>query len=169
VELGIAAVPSFGLNSIFVGGDSLHGGPAAAGYVPWRNGASAETAATRISAVRSPAQLIVFAPAARAATGAPATPDAMPYRTDERYGYGELRPPFLTLAGSAWSGQQWKATGRGTVQRVSGGEFDPAGLPICRHGDDRYPVANLDGSTTVESLIELALPSSMRRWSPLAP
>jgi prepilin-type N-terminal cleavage/methylation domain-containing protein len=167
-DLGIAVVPSIGMNSIFVGGDSVHGGAAAAPYVPWNNPDSATIAATRVSAVKNPAQLIVFGPAARANTSGVSNPDS-PYLSDERLGYVELRPPFLELAGNSWLGQQWTTAGLHDVRRLTGVDYTRAGLPVCRHGADLYPVAALDGSTSVESLTELALPSNMRRWSPFAP
>lgn len=186
-ELGIAAVPSFGLNSIFVGGDTSHGGSDVTERHPWLHEGTTldftrskrereRLAAVRFTEVRNPARLIVFGPTARA--DASAEPEYAPYQAPIRntyVGYVELRPPYVqpeSWSGggdwSSWTHEQWKIGTGGRVE--AGNDLDygsgdiGAGLPIARWGRLDYPVANLDGSTTVENLGTLS--QDMRRWSP---
>ena len=55
--------PAFGMNSIFVGGDSKHGGNYVTSRNPWTGSAGEVLAATRMSEVKNPSKLIVSSPA----------------------------------------------------------------------------------------------------------
>jgi prepilin-type N-terminal cleavage/methylation domain-containing protein len=159
---GISERPSFGMNSIFVGGDSLHGGAIAIRH-PWQNDGQDKIAAVRLAEVKNPSRLIVFGPAARA-TGE-STP---PIYDEPGVGFCELRPPYLYIDESSdtWVLPQWGAGQRGLVFATPDldGVDVGAGLPIDRQGRDRMPVAHLDGSTEVEQFGTLS--RDMRRWNP---
>ena len=168
----ISERPSFGLNSIFVGGDSRHGGQAIADRHPWNIVGLDPIAAVRLSEVINPAKLIVFGPAANVDTG---NPDAVYF--EPAVGFCELRAPYLELLAPAnpddtWTMQQWRIVENGAIDQTPSGEYDEgAGLPIARAaGDVLYsgkqpvPVAQLDGSTASEILVELS--ADMRRWYP---
>lgn len=185
-QRGIASVPSFGLNSIFVGGDTSHGGDATAERHPWLHGGTTldftrsrrereRLAAVRFTEVRNPARLLVFGPTARA--DAAADEEHAPYQQPVQgtyLGYVELRPPYIEPVTqgdwSAWQNQQWRIGVGGRIEAGAnldyGGAVIGAGLPIVRWGRSEYPVANLDGSTVVENIGELS--QDMRRWSPFA-
>jgi len=181
-DLGIGGVPSFGLNSIFVGGDTSHGGSAVVSQHPWSGPEGFERtirererlAATRLSEVRNPAQLIVFGPVARANADAGAG-ETDPYEAainDVFLGYVELRAPYTQQVNAdsttAWTNQQWEVGTGGKIVATSSGSYGGggvgAGLPIVRWGTTQYPVANLDGSTSIEDIGVLS--NDMRRWSP---
>jgi prepilin-type N-terminal cleavage/methylation domain-containing protein len=155
---GISERPSFGLNSIFIGGDAFHGGVIASSH-PWQDTLE-KVAATRMSEVRNPSRLIVFGPAARATGGS--TP---PIYDNPGIGYCELRPPYLFLSNDTWITPQWGVGKQGLVYATPdlGGGPD-SGLPIDRAGKDSLPLAHLDGSTVVEQLSTLS--RDMRRWNP---
>lgn len=166
----ISMVPSIGLNSIFLGGDTRHGGTYANERHPWHNdvidGTTEKLAATRYTEVRNPAQVIVFAPTGRAATGGNET-YITPNWTDHPIGYPELRAPFLQRVNGVWiaESRQWRVGRYKEIDRRVTGEYgEGAGLPIMRWGTGVMPVAHLDGSATVED-IEL-LSTDMRRWAP---
>jgi prepilin-type N-terminal cleavage/methylation domain-containing protein len=156
----ISERPTYGLNSIFVGGDSVHGGTSVADQHPWQDN-NPVIGATRFTQVKNPARLIVFGATAKAdASG------AMVY-DDESLGFCEVRPPYLNTDGTMWIDPQWKVAARGLVAQTGTGFYgDPpgAGLPIVRNGNDVIPVGMLDGSTAAEQLSNLA--RDMRRWSP---
>jgi prepilin-type N-terminal cleavage/methylation domain-containing protein len=157
---GISERPSYGLNSIFVGGDSWHGGSYIADLNPWEN-PDAKIAATRLSEVKNPSRLIVFAPTALASTD----PDAV--YEDPEAGFCELRPPYLEYDSNQgeWGLPQWMVGVGGLVGKTSIGEYtDRAGLPIDRNGADMMPIAHLDGSTVVEQFSKVS--RDMRRWDP---
>jgi prepilin-type N-terminal cleavage/methylation domain-containing protein len=150
--------PAFGLNSIFVGGDSVHGGSDVVARNPW-NGTMGKIAATRLTEVKNPSSLIVFAPAARAG-GSPAEPYDQP-----EAGFCELRPPYVLLDNNRWKGAQWLVDAAGRVITSPSGEYsEGAGLPIDRRGVGRIPVVHLDGSATVDEIATLS--GDMRRWNP---
>ncbi len=157
---GISERPTFGLNSIFVGGDSVHGGTYATDRHPWTGDPDViPLAATRFTQVKNPARLIVFGAAAKADAGGTIVYD------DESLGFCELRAPFLTLNPDQWINPQWLVGTGGLVEQTSTGEYaDGAGLPIMRHGNNVLPIGMLDGSTAAESLSNLS--RDMRRWSP---
>jgi prepilin-type N-terminal cleavage/methylation domain-containing protein len=156
---GISERPTYGLNSIFVGGDSMHGGVDIADLNPWTN-PQEKIAAVRLSEVKNPARLIVFAPAALAGNGTA--------YEDAGVGFCELRPPYLDgpdVPSGFWALPQWKVGAHGAVQQTADGQYTAgAGLPIDRSGGDLMPVAHLDGSAVVEQISKLS--RDMRRWNP---
>jgi hypothetical protein len=174
----IAAVPSFGLNSLFLGGDMRHGGPTLAPKRPWelQSGKvavnSERIAALRFTEVRNPSRVIVFAPAARFA-GGPC--ESLPYHFDQnlQMGYPELRPPFILWEDDAvpqrWSLPQWhigRADRVHAPDQIANFYTEGGGVPVVRWGNHQYPVAHLDGSTAVEDIREISV--DMRRWAPQA-
>ncbi len=176
--IGIGRAPSFGMNSIFVGGDSFHGGTDVTDHNPW-TGSEEKLAATRFSEVKNPARLIVFGTAALANNATvPSEPDGsdVVYASEDWLGYVELRPPFTAFdddndngvldPGETWTemSRQWKASIVKVFRTPDGDYAGPTGLPVSRWGANRLPVANLDGSTRVEETSTLAW--DMRRWSP---
>ena len=164
-QYGIAEIPSFGLNSIFLGGDEQHGNDVATNYSPWNTLGNDTIAATRYSEVKSPAQMIVFAPVKQANDAL--NPNQAETLIDWEYGYVELRPPFVTLAaGDIWTDQQWELEGDGSAAKPLVDISRGCGLPIARWGGDSFPVGNLDGSTTNETLTSVS--NDMKRWSPKA-
>ena len=170
--IGIGKAPSFGMNSIFVGGDSFHGGPEVKDHNPW-TGSEEKLAATRFSEVKNPAKLIVFGTAALASASGFVLVDDEVYANDDRWegelGYVELRAPFTVFDADTerWSNQQWAIGKQGSIVRTTTGDYmDSTGLPVSRWGARLLPVANLDGSTGVEETSVLAV--DMRRWSPFA-
>lgn len=182
---GIAMMPAFGLNSIFLGGDTTHGGDAARSYNPISGTGEMDNgdmwAATRLTHVRNPSQVIVFGSVARAN---PNQSDDRLYLTSERMphemGYPELRPPFTDrTTGGQWINWQWcyqcvrDENNRpipGINRNPDEGEYSfggfGAGLPITRWGGTHYPAAQLDGSAGTYDIRQVSM--DMRRWSPFA-
>ncbi len=158
----ISENPSFGLNSIFVGGDSAHRGVES--HNPW-DGTDPEKAATRLSHVVNPTKLIVFAPTAKAAAAASDVYD------DIGSGFCELRAPFLDRPGATWDNQQWLIGTNGRMMQATTGVFGSGGgLPIARTakdvlngGKEPIPVVRLDASTAVQPLVDLS--EDMRHWT----
>jgi prepilin-type N-terminal cleavage/methylation domain-containing protein len=151
--------PAYGMNSIFVGGDSFHGGNDVVARNPW-SGTIGKIAATRLSEVRNPASLVIFAPAALALA---AGPGGEAYDQPEA-GFCELRPPYMLLDSNRWKGAQWVVVEGGHVMTHPSGEYaDGAGLPIDRRGGGSFPVVHLDGSSTIDEIA--ALSGDMRRWN----
>lgn len=171
---GISERPSFGLNSIFLGGDSLHGGAAVNGLHPWTGNSTVEPiAATRLSTVVNPTRVIVFAPTAKADPGgSDAVFDTSVIGRDgTEVGFCELRPPFLDGTGTKWQNRQWMIGAHGLMVATPSDANEGAGLPIARTardmvrgGSEPFPVAHLDVSTSVQPLVELS--NDMRRWDP---
>ncbi|MCH8824505.1 MAG: prepilin-type N-terminal cleavage/methylation domain-containing protein [Planctomycetes bacterium] len=162
---GISERPTFGMNSIFVGGDSVHGGIYATDRNPWTPAPGLEDkilAATRFTQVKNPARLIVFGSSAKVLDGGPQIYE------DTLLGFCELRAPFLEFddGNDKWISQQWEVGTGGDIFTVDGDYSDPpgAGIPIIRRGQDLMPVAMLDGSASIEKASELA--GDMRRWNP---
>ena len=165
---GISERPTYGLNSIFVGGDSVHGGTSIADQHPWQD-SNPVIAATRFTQVKNPARLIVFSAAAKA-------DDSLSSQVyeDQVLGFCELRAPYLVNPGdptdisSVWMQRQWLVGTGGLVEKTPPTGFynDPpgAGLPIVRSGNDVIPVGMLDGSASLEQVSNLS--RDMRRWSP---
>ncbi|MEM7229210.1 MAG: prepilin-type N-terminal cleavage/methylation domain-containing protein [Planctomycetota bacterium] len=174
-ELGLAHMPSIGMNSVFLGGDSYHGDDDTKALNPWVNAGATRIAATRLSHVRNPSRVIVFAPTQHHAY-ADASADAPSFMVgDVEFGYPELRPPFtVPVRGSAdrrieWQNQQWVAddnapTGVSVADRgdayVNGG-----GVPVVRWGT-MVPVVRIDGSVATFTLDELG--QDMSLWSPFS-
>jgi type II secretory pathway pseudopilin PulG len=152
-EYGIARVPSYGLNSIFLGGDSFHG---PVDHSPW-NAGKKPFVASRLSEVMNPAKIIVF--------GACKATEDIPLPTSASVlGYCELRAPKVYGAGvNPALETQWTVNAEG--QAILEGN-EPAGLPISRLEDDRVPISHLDGSTEAEYIHRLA--EDMSRWAPNA-
>ncbi len=169
---GVSERPAFGMNSIFVGGDNYHGGSWVTDRNPWDPQNPDEViAATRLSEVKSPAKLIVFAPAAMAEDPDDPSDDDV-YREPD-LGFCELRPPFTRFVdvpnndvNDHWVAAQWIIGLRGRIEPTSFTESgNGAGLPIDRAGEGAaLPVANLDGSAEILLLTDLA--RDMRRWAP---
>ncbi len=172
---GISERPSFGLNSIFLGGDSVHGGSAVTSVHPWTgNSAVQPIAATRLSAVVNPTRVIVFAPTAKAADAGSdevVFDDFVDGRDGTEVGFCELRPPLLDGSGTRWQNRQWTIGAHGLIVSSPSGMSEGVGLPIARTASDMLhggaepiPVAHLDASTSVQPLVELS--ADMRRWDP---
>ncbi|TVQ51845.1 MAG: hypothetical protein EA377_11475 [Phycisphaerales bacterium] len=178
--------PSFGLNSIFVGGNAYFESDI-------RSSLGIESdlriAASRISQVRNPSALIVFGPSGQ--VDFDPDEETGPYvRSTELLdfpggfplGHHELRAPALRPAPEApasnpyaiWDRRQWGlAPGQqGALELAAAAapalnedeDEEGFGMPIVRRGIASYPIAHLDGSVSIEDLNELA--SDMRRWSP---
>ena len=63
---GISEIPSFGMNSVFIGGDSFHGGNDITNRNPWSpTDPNDVLAATRLSEVKNPSRIILFASSMR--------------------------------------------------------------------------------------------------------
>ena len=164
----ISERPTFGLNSIFVGGDSVHGGSDVTDMNPWTpTDPNVVIAATRFTQVKNPARLIVFGATAKA------NPIGFnPLYEDESLGFCELRAPYLINEGdptdtsSIWKERQWLVGTGGNVSKTISGNYGApfVGLPIIRHGNNVIPIGMLDGSTAAETLSSLM--RDMRRWNP---
>jgi type II secretory pathway pseudopilin PulG len=170
-QYGIASVPAYGLNSLFLGGDSFHAD--LGDLAPWRVAPGTKPlAASRLSEVKNPAKIVVFAPT-QAPEPASGTTIPLDPASGARIGYMELRAPmwhagnpgnvFTDLNGTPIE-RQWKVdpADNRIVKDPTGTE--PMGVPIDRLGDNKIPVAHLDGSTNTELVERLAL--DMSRWSP---
>lgn len=164
VPAGISERPTYGLNSIFVGGDSEHGGQVVKDMNPWTPiDPDVVIAATRFTQVKNPARLIVFGAAAK-------VDDSFGSQVyeDQVLGFCELRPPYLNLDLDAnmWIEPQWRVATRGLVEKSGTGFYgEPwAGLPIVRNGNDLIAVGLLDGSASLEQPSNLS--RDMRWWSP---
>ncbi len=147
---GISERPAFGMNSIFVGGDTTHGGSAVTPFHPWNTAGNDSIAATRLSQVKNPSRLILFAPATEVGGD------------DADGGFCELRPPFLPDDSGNWTLQQWAIGPGGKIDFT--GQATEAGQPVDRSGKGILPVALLDGSSGVEPFANIA--TDMRRWHP---
>ena len=161
ISIGISERPAYGLNSIFVGGDSVHGGSGVTPFNPWNTSGNDPIAATRFSEVKNPSRLILFAPTAKA------DPSGAAVYEDPELGFCELRPPYLELDPTAntWINSQWTVGVGGLVEQTALGQYvDGAGLPIARSGKNLMPVAHLDGSAIVEQISDIS--RDMRRWDP---
>jgi prepilin-type N-terminal cleavage/methylation domain-containing protein len=181
-DIGISERPAYGINAIFLGGDSVHGGDYAVARNPWTPTPGLENeilAATRMAQVKNPAKIIVAAPTAKAQnTGDPTDVYDVAMIgsgiSNERVGHCELRPPYTELndpAGTEWveAGRWWRVGRGGEVRRIAaqsayGSSPDGTGLPVHRVKAGFLPVVMVDGSTSVESTAELS--RDMTRWCP---
>lgn len=135
----VSAYPSFGLNSVFVGGDENHGG-----FSPIFEQTFGRFYATRLSTVRHPDRLTVFATSR--------TDEAAPGET------GEIREGFFRVLPPNWATPLWAD------------EYDPespasAGFVSPRHGkngEDAAIVTTVDGAVETATIEDLR---DMRRWS----
>jgi len=173
-DIGISERPAYGLNSIFLGGDAVHGDAQTIDLNPWNAAANGTPtiAATRLSQVKNPSRVIVFAPASKADAGGAATDSPYEGLSPEltfagtSLGFSEIRPPYTILNSGTWENAQWTFDASG-VAKTPAGDYagEGAGLPIIRtRAKDTIPVGHLDGSATLEQLSELAF--DMTRWSP---
>ena len=175
-QMGISLVPSFGLNTIMLGGDDVHGGNAVTTLNPWDNPGN-KLAATRFSEVKNPSMLIVFAPSVHfGERDGDTANDLFDYEDNPplpmaglHLGYCELRPPKLYVNGD-WE-RQWRVQSNQVV--VADGDFSATdakdrpiggGWPIARWDQDKLPVGHLDCSVTTELITNLA--EDMFKWSP---
>jgi type II secretory pathway pseudopilin PulG len=177
-EIGISLVPSFGLNSILLGGDDVHGGNTLTDLNPWDN-PGGKIAATRFAEVRNPSTLVLFAPSVHYGErdDDPAN-DLFDYEenpplahVDLYFGYVELRPPLIPkLGGLDDELPQWHIESN---RIIADGDFDAmddderhigGGWPVARWDQSKLPVAHLDGSVTTEDINNLA--SDWTKWSP---
>lgn len=143
----VAFEPRFGLNTIFIGGDSDAGGDISE-YSPWNSSGNPSVAATRSTHLGRPASLVLLAPTFRAtAPGAP----------EQGRGWHELRAPFLQA-------QQWQVDSQGVS--ASEGLAGFAGVPAAPAGELQVPAAFCDGSVRIDSIEVLS--QDMSRWSPFA-
>ena len=157
--LGAGRLPAFGMNSIHVGGDNVHGPGAVVAANPWDN-PSNSIAATRLAEVANPANLLVFAPTQYNPNEVDSFVPTPPV-TEVIFGYAELRPPSINVGGSVFD--QW-GIGAGGILSVS---FNGAGgIPVARRAKrgQELPVAHLDGSVTVEDTLKLA--TEPKFWEP---
>jgi len=179
-DMGISRVVSFGMNSIFVGGDDVHGGPDVISRCPWNHTSDLEVlAATRLSEVKNPAQLMVFAPSIHYGELSAAGDDDLfedPPVRDLLFGAPVLRPPFLDLYGDSssptgfrWGTRQWQFSPDDPTLIIQangamyGGDDAYDGWPMARWGD-MLPAGHLDGSVTMHPREDFYY--DMRLWSP---
>jgi type II secretory pathway pseudopilin PulG len=164
--IGIAEMPSIGLNSIYAGGDTTHGGGAASPAInsPWLLQAGVlipnpnKIAAVRQTEVKNPPKFIIFAPSQQ-------EPPPVITGISSILGYCELRPPIIKVGGTDVIQWQFATTGINEGKIEATGFFGSRGGWILdRTGADKAPVANLDGSVTVEQLNRLAVEQD--RWNP---
>ena len=170
----IGFTPSFGLNSVYVGGDAIHGDPNLSPWANWPNNNPNTVAATRLSEVKFPAKLIVFGSTRHSKMqnlGDALTKEAKgKYGLD--YGYVELSAPFANFdpVGQVGTLPQWTidtAVGSPTQgQIIFSGMGTYAGVPIDRLGQDMLNIGFLDGSVGTEAISRLE--KDMSRWSPFA-
>ncbi|MCP3905397.1 MAG: type II secretion system protein [Planctomycetes bacterium] len=167
-EVLAARAPAYGLNSIMLGGDDVHGGTDIALRNPWDSPGDS-LAVTRFSEVKAPGRVILFAPVVYFGD-ADSDPDnnliTDPPVSDVAFGYPELRPPFLELdeVHETWIEPQWALGTGGVIVATPQASYDEGGgWPIARWGD-QLPVAHLDGSVSTHSVPDLFY--DMRLWSP---
>jgi hypothetical protein len=174
-QMGISLIPCFGLNSIYLGGDDVHGGQAVTDRNPWDNPGN-KLAATRLSDVKNPARIVLFATTAHWAEGDGDDVNNLFYRdpsspndvgiAEVTFGYVEVRPPYVDGV------QHWLLSGDKAVPTA--GEFFEAtddhgrpiggGMPVARWGKNMVPTAHLEGSVTTEDRDQLS--KDMSLWLP---
>ena len=135
----VSVSPSFGLNSLYMGGDQNYGG-----HDPLFLETFGQFYSTRLSTIRHPERLVVFA-TSRGDAAAPGE------ASDIREGFFRVLPP-------AWATPLW------------GADFDldspqSVGFVSPRHasgGEDAAIVTSVDGAVSTATIEELR---DMRRWS----
>lgn len=170
-EIGVSLRPSFGLNSIALGGDSHHGGIARR-YHPWGSQyASERLAATRLSEVVQPSRIILFASTHDPDANLGAVPGT-------KWGYVELRPPgigdFERLTATSeeaspnpWELDQWWFDTNGQIVDSGSGNLGTAGIPFSRGKNKGVPLVHLDGATSIEIVGTIA--NDPWSWMPFGP
>jgi len=161
-DLVYSAVPAFGYNSTFLGGNDVHGAANLRQLNPWENPGGA-VARTRASDVRRPAFLVTFAPSInwQHAFEPGATPNPQLVVGRVPLGSAEIRPPVVfTSDGTRLS--QWDVEDNAYVRTGTFGGFD--GVPYARWRRDEIPTARFDGSVVTTSLTNLA--RDLRHWYP---
>ena len=158
-----SAVPAYGYNATFLGGNDVHGSSELRSANPWTNPVNSP-AATRSSDVRRPALLVTFAPSTNwqhafnpgSAMSPQVNVSGIPL------GSAEIRPPrVITEAGGGFE-EQWTVDGAAFVQSGTFSAFD--GVPYARWSLDDVPTARFDGSVSSVTLTNLAL--DLRHWFP---
>jgi prepilin-type N-terminal cleavage/methylation domain-containing protein len=178
-EIGLGIRPSFGLNSIYVGGDSHHGGSDAVALNPWSPTTPGVTiAATRMSEILNTSRLIIFAPSVDEG----GVPSGL-QKYDVEFGSVELRPPFIyDPVSTIFSEAHWEVNrdGKAVSENAPSGVYgDGGGLPIARWSDTQIPSGRMDGSTAMENMFEIGPPQGqtinaaakseiMKSWWPFA-
>lgn len=167
IDGGISERPTYGLNSILIGGDKGHGPPDIQSRNPW-DGSLPKIAAVRVSEVKNPTTVVLFAPTAKARVPGPGDIDAY---DDSTLGFCELRPPCLTMVDDKLtelcsSGQgQWQVGIKGRVEVGDAANMtNGMGLPIDRTGGATVPVVHIDGSCDTENIPDLSV--DMVKWNP---
>ena len=135
----VSAYPSFGLNSVFVGGDENHGG-----FSPIFEQTFGRFYATRLSTVRHPDRLTVFATSR--------TDEAAPGVT------GDIREGFFRVLPPSWASPLWSDV-YDPEDPASAGFLSPR---HAQHGDDVAITTTVDGAVSTATIDELR---DMRRWS----
>lgn len=135
----VSAYPSFGLNSVFVGGDENYGG-----FNPIFEQTFGRFYATRLSTVRHPERLVVFASSR--------TDEAAPGTT------GEIREGFFRVLPPGWATPLW-ADEYAPESPASAGFLSPR---HGGHGEDLAIVTTVDGGVETATIDDLR---DMRRWS----
>lgn len=181
-DIGLAMRPSFGLNSIYLGGDPVHGFACACGVPPAWCYSSGQplpprVPALRMSEVKNPSKLIVFG-----ATRAFNSPELKTARNvNVELGYPVLKAPFIgfnpetqVVGDNAWLFVA-ASTKISQIELTAPGAVDITGVPYDRLGDGKVPVSRLDGSVDTELLQGLGpndvnpqYRPKMTRWSPFA-
>lgn len=157
-ELGLGLQPAFGLNSLYLGGDSYHGGSTAVGRNPWQPAMAGEIiAATRMSEVLNTSRLIVFAPNKQANDSQTFNP-AENERYGITFGYPELRAPYLVDDDGGYLETYWSVNADEVVDPSAGDFTVGGGVPFARWGRDQIPTGRLDGSTSTVDMSVLGPP-----------
>lgn len=131
--------PSFGLNSVFVGGDENHGG-----FDPVFQQAFGSFYATRLSTIRNPERLVVFS-TSRSDASLPGTT-------------GVIREGFFRVLPPAWASPLW-------AEDYDPESPQTAGFTSPRHrsnGKEVAIVTTVGGAIETRTIDELR---DMRRWS----
>jgi len=157
-EIGLSYAPSFGLNSLLLGGDNIHAN--AMLQNPWTpTNPDTVLAVTRQSQVKYPASLIVFAPTQHADyIGLADTSDHSSSQygvPDVIFGHAELRPPLLSRTDST---MQWGIDNTTGEISLMGGDFTSGGGVLIARWGDTLPVARMDGSVRQFEIEELVKP-----------
>lgn len=160
-QFGAASVTSYGLNTVFLGGDDVHSN--LSGSAPWSD-PYGTPAATSQSQVITPSRIVVFAPSKRFAQ------PGITISSDIEWGGPALIAPFLTRDNNGtWINQQWTVDtdDSGDLQRqrkpvfVSDSLGGVASAPFARR-ETTLPTVHLDGSVSQIEMIDLA--NDMRNW-----